>query len=232
MTEKPDSKIDFPAILASSVHDIKNSLGAIRALIAELATQHQELAGKNDFIQLEYEANRMNNSLMQLLILYKIDRKRFQISIDEHSTLDILNEIVAQQADLLALNNIQLETACPEDLYCFCDAALICNAIGTILNNAQRYAHKRILLSAYRQDEYVAFSIEDDGEGYPEAFLNMPPRAKNMQIDYHTGSTGLGLYFVAIIAEMHGNGHKKGLILNDNHSSLNVGGARFILFLP
>ncbi len=66
-----DKTIDFPAILASSVHDIKNSLTTVRELIEHIANQQE--SKNQDLIQLEFEANRMNNSLVQLLELYKID---------------------------------------------------------------------------------------------------------------------------------------------------------------
>jgi signal transduction histidine kinase len=220
--------IDFPAILASSVHDIKNSLITLRALISQLENTYQN-PKPHEFQHLEFESNRMNNSLMQLLILYKIDLSQFNPTIDEHSAIDILEDIIAQQSTLLSLSDIQLTTECNDDLFCYCDQSLISNAISTLVNNAQRYCNNKILLSAAQEDDYVVFCIEDDGAGYPENFLSFNPQ-KNTQIDMATGNTGLGLFFAETIAKLHTNGDKHGFIKAENTSRF--GGAKFSLYLP
>jgi len=228
MTKLANDSIDFPAILASSVHDIKNSLTAVRELIMQLAAK-QQCSKNEDFIQLEFETNRMNNSLIQLLELYKIDSAKFNLDIDEYSVFEILQEIKAQQAPLLQLNKINLTVECPEDLYCYCDFNHICNALVSILNNAQRYSKSQIRLSAYK-DEYIVFCLEDDGAGFPEQLLLKDYSKGDASANVLTGSTGLGLHFVSTIAALHTSKKHKGFIKTDNESCF--GGARFRLFLP
>lgn len=227
MTDSQAIAVHFPAILASSVHDMKNSLSNLRALITQLENQYPE-SKPPEFKQLEFESNRLNNSLMQLLTLYKIDASQFNLNIDENSVRDILDDIVAQQSSLLALSEIELSVDCDDDLFCFCDSTLVGNAISTLVNNAQRYCHSKILLSAKQEGEYMVFYIEDDGEGYPQNFL--ADSQKTFDIDLVGGNTGLGLFFVATIAKMHHQGESHGFIKTDNASSL--GGARFSLYLP
>jgi signal transduction histidine kinase len=218
----------FPTILASTVHDIKNSLGILQQLIQQISATQKD-TNNPEIIQLEFEANRMNHSMMQLLVLYKIDSKKFNLDIDEYPVSEILDEVKAQQIPLLQVNHIKLDIQCSDDLMCFCDYTHISNALGTILNNAQRYSHSKVLLSACQIDNYVCFSIEDDGLGYPLELLSFNP-SDHSQMDWLTGNTGLGLYFVSTIAELHQNNKNKGYIRIDNNSRL--GGARFRLFLP
>jgi signal transduction histidine kinase len=220
--------IGFPAILASSVHDIKNSLTALRALIGQLENIYQD-PKPTEFRQLEFESNRMNNSLMQLLTLYKIDLSQFSLAIDEHSAADILEDVVAQQSTLLSLSNIQLITECHGELFCYCDNALISNALCTLVNNAQRYCLSKILLSVDQEDDYIVFCIEDDGKGYPENLISSDYK-QLPQTDLATGNTGLGLFFAETIAQLHIKADKCGFITTDNNSQL--GGARFKLYLP
>lgn len=228
MSTSKQQDICFPTILASSVHDIKNSLATMRELIMQVSTK-QQCSENKDFIQLEFEVNRMNNSLIQLLELYKIDSAKFNLTIDEYSVADILHEIKAQQNPLLKLNQLQLELNCSEDLFCYCDYTHICNSLLSILNNSQRYTKTQIKLSAYQQDEFIVFSLEDDGEGYPERLLSINS-IDYMGSDWISGSTGLGLHFIATIAALHTTRKAKGYIKIDNNSCL--GGARFRLFLP
>lgn len=229
MTNHSDKPIDFPAILASSVHDIKNSLTTVRELIMQLA-EKQQSSKNQDFIQLEFEANRMNNSLVQLLELYKIDSEKFSLDIDEHSACDILQEVKAQQEPLLQLNQIEFSVECAEDCFCFCDYNHICNALGSILNNAQRYTNTQIRLSAYEEEDYIVFSMEDNGKGYPSQLLSVDYTSNNSSASSISGSTGLGLHFVSTIASLHTTKNNAGFIKIDNESCL--GGARFRLFLP
>ncbi|MGZ5030613.1 MAG: sensor histidine kinase [Methylobacter sp.] len=220
--------ISFPAILASSVHDIKNSLTALRALLSQLENVYQE-PKPTEFRQLEFETNRMNNSLMQLLTLYKIDLSQFCLSIDVYSAADILEDVVAQQSTLLSLSNIQLITECHDELFCYCDNALVSNALCTLVNNAQRYCLSKVMLSVVQEDDYVVFCIEDDGKGYPESLL-LSGRRQLPKIDLANGNTGLGLFFSETIAQLHVKGDKRGFIATDNKSQF--GGARFKLYLP
>ena len=220
--------IGFPAILASSVHDIKNSLTTLRALLSKLEAIHQS-PKPNEFKQLEFETNRMNNSLMQLLTLYKIDLSQFSLAIDEHRAADILEDIVAQQSTLLALSNIELITECDSELFCYCDSTLISNALCTLVNNSQRYCLGKVLISVTQEDDYIVFCIEDDGKGYPENLISSDYK-QLPQLDVVTGNTGLGLFFAETIAQLHVQGKKRGFIITDNNSQL--GGARFKLYLP
>ncbi len=224
----PDSHDHFSSILAFTVHEIKNSLGVQQQLIHKISSTRKE-KDNPDFIQLEFEARRMNHSMMQLLVLYKIDSDRFSLDIEENPAIEIFNEVEAQQSTFLQYNRIHLNIQCPDDLMSFCDYTHICNALGTILNNAQRYCKHQILLSADRVDDFVCFTIEDDGVGYPQNLLSYDPHDRT-QMDWVTGSTGLGLFFVSTIAELHQNNQDKGFIRIDNDSRL--GGARFRLFLP
>ena len=218
----------FQTILASSIHDIKNSLTMVRELIMQVAAKQQSRKNQ-DFIQLEFEVNRMNSSLIQLLQLYKIDSDKFSLEIDEYAVTDIFQEIKAQQSPLLKLNKLRFTLDCPENLFCYCDYDHICNALSSILNNAQRYTNSQILLSAYQEQGSVVFCMEDDGEGYPKSMLTVDitdlPANK-----WVSGSTCLGLYFVATIAKLHQSQGRGGFIKIDNNSVL--GGARFRLFLP
>jgi len=228
MVDKVTPELNFSTILGCSVHDMKNSLGIIQNLVSQLAKDSRH-SDNPQFGQLEFEANRMNNILMQLLVLYKIDLTRFSLNIDEYPVEDLLNEAVAQQEVLLALNSITIKVECQPDLYCYCDFNVITSALGTILNNAQRYAKQNILFSAKQHNQFMVLCIEDDGEGYPETFFYAQEKVQD-QVNFNTGSTGLGLFFAQTIAAMHINDDERGATEIDNNSSL--GGARFRLFLP
>ncbi|AMK75120.1 MULTISPECIES: sensor histidine kinase [Methylomonas] len=227
MQTSPKSNGLFPTILASTVHDIKNSLGTLLELVRQAAARQDGQSAELN--QLEFEAARINHSLMQLLVMYKVDSQKFSLDIEESAVTDIVNEAIHQQARLAGLHNIDLQVDCNADLLCYCDSPIISNALAAVLNNALRYTRNTVLISVAEEDGYVHIAIEDDGDGYPPHFLAADLN-DTAELDWVSGNTGLGLYFVSVMAGLHKNAGKSGFVRIDNESCL--GGARFKLFLP
>ncbi len=227
MQTNPKSNGLFPTILASTVHDIKNSLGTLLELVRQTAAKQDGQSA--ELSQLEFEAARINHSLMQLLVMYKVDSQKFSLDIEECPVIDIVDEAIHQQARLAGLHNIDLQVDCAADEMCYCDNAIISNSLAAVLNNALRYTHKTILIAVAEEDGYLTIAIEDDGEGYPPHFLAADLN-DTAELDWVSGNTGLGLYFVSVMAGLHKNAGKSGFVRIDNESRL--GGARFKLFLP
>ncbi len=228
MMSKKDNNLLFPLILASTVHDIKNSLGSLQGVLQQLA-QKLPVQQLDEILKLEFEASRINHSLMQLLVMYKIDSRKFSLHIDEYPAIDLINEAKAQLGSVQADDAIQVIIECSEDLICYCDQQYVTNALGTILNNARRYTKSTVIISAGQQDDYIRFCIEDDGKGYPEHLLKAD-LSNPAELDWVKGNTGLGLYFVSAIAGFHKSRDKTGYVNIDNCSRIQ--GARFNLFLP
>jgi signal transduction histidine kinase len=217
----------FSQILASSVHDLKNSLQTVRSLIRTLALE-QANSEKPEFRILDFETARMNSCVMQLLILYRLDATHFKPLLEECRVLDMLEEVGYQQSLQIQLRQVSLTVECGDDLFCFCDDALINTVLISVVNNALRYCRQTIRLSGRQQGDFVCLCIEDDGPGFSSGIMTDTQGVKSGELE--KGNTGLGLHFASTIAELHSRGQRNGFIALDNDSTL--GGARFSLFLP
>lgn len=224
-------KLDFQTVMASTVHDLKNSVGmlidSLHETTDELAPGEHKL--KDRFSRLESEAMRINNDLIQLLTVYKIDHGVYSLDIAHHGVRDTLDECMLQNASLIEHKGINMYLDCPEDLYGFFDRTLVCGVINNVLNNAIRYTNDALVLGAAETQDGLVIQIEDNGPGYPQRFLT-PDDSRATGVDFGTGSTGLGLYFSTLVAHQHVNKGAHGCISLDNESTL--GGGRFTLFLP
>lgn len=218
---------NFTHILASSVHDLKNSLQTVRTLIRGLVSVHQ-YSENPEFRILDFETSRMNSCIMELLILYRLEVSHFKPMLDEYSVLEILEEVAHQQNFQVELRQIKLTVDCSDEFFCFCDNTLINTVLISVVNNALRYCRLAIRLSARQQDDFICLCIEDDGPGYSPEVLASTQAVKSSELD--KGNTGLGLHFASTIAGLHRQGQRKGFITIDNEATL--GGARFSLFLP
>ena len=230
MTNSPKT-IDFSFIMASSVHDMKNSLSM---LLHSLDEVNQEVSAlqlpiASKMATLQYEAARVNNDLVQLLSLYKMDNEALRAHIDEYHLQDFLEEQVARYLPLFKVKNVTCVVECDEGLTGYFDRDLISGVINNTLANAIRYSRQTIKVSAYAENEGLSILIEDDGNGFPKAMLEQP---LNMSagVDFESGSTNLGLYFAHRIALLHTQGDSVGYIKLSNDSSL--GGGLFKLHLP
>ncbi|NVJ60033.1 MAG: HAMP domain-containing histidine kinase [Gammaproteobacteria bacterium] len=222
--EKPEKEsLDFASVIASAVHDMKNSLAILMTAISALEKKYpaSDSEDKKQQAVLQYESSRLNSALVQLLGLYKIEQKQLPINLNYYNLFEFLSDQAAQYEPLAKSKDITIDIDAEDDLDGCFDIDLISSVINNVLGNAIRYTKSKILLSAYFDDALV-IEIADDGTGYPQ---NMIEQQHNFikSIDYSTGSTGLGLYFAAKIAKIHQNDTENGNIELANGGQLNGG---------
>ncbi len=224
-------QLDFSAVLASTIHDMKNSLGMVLNSLDQIV----DLKAGNcncsaeQVAQLQYEARRVNDNLVQLLTLYKLENGRHLQNISELPVAEFLEECYLLNKPLIDYKGIGIEIECDDDLYWFFDRDLSAGVVNNVINNAMRYTRDRIRLSASVRDGMLDLRIEDNGPGFPERMLEVVGREQT-EVDFRKGHTGLGLYFCTKVAESHENQGRYGRIELANDSP--IGGGRFSVILP
>lgn len=226
-----ETPFDFAFVLASSVHDMKNSVGMLLSTVASIMEKApaQDIEQAKAYAALEYEAARINGELIQLLSLYRMQHEQLLVQIDEHHLVDVLEEQLARNDMLFQTRGITLTLNCDEDLSWYFDGELIGGVINNILVNCARYCRTRLEISVQRQDKMLCISIADDGVGYPQTMLTAPLEV-NAGVSFSTGSTNLGLLFAHRVAHLHQSKGVYGFIRLINNGPL--GGGVFNLFLP
>lgn len=221
--------IDFSMVLASAVHDMKNSLGMLLNSLDELRQEQGQSIGESPrFNTLQYEAERMHNDLVQLLGIYRLGENNLSAHIEEHFVPDFLSEHMARHTPLLDGLGIRL-TIEADDINGFFDEDLLTGVLNNTINNALRYTKSRIKLTASEQQGFLVIGVEDDGDGYPENMQHSgTPSFKSL--DFKSGSTSLGLFFASSVAQLHSEGNRHGFIKLHNYGPL-VGGV-FEIWLP
>lgn len=220
----------FSDVLASSIHDIKNSLSMVINTLEELVNDpNTHISDDKKMSILQHEAQRANSTLIQLLGLYKFENEQVTISINEHSMEDFLEEVVAENQALAAAFNVSLEYVCDEYLTGYFDEELVRGVINSAIGNALRYTQEKISLSAAMEDGFLVLRVEDDGNGFPEHILALQ-HADPQADDLNTGRTQLGMVFADKVAASHRQGDKQGDIRLTNKHRLD--GGCFELRLP
>lgn len=225
-----NEKLDFSTILATSAHDMKNSLFMLLQSIENLDQDNNLNAAQHKaFADLHYQTSRINGSLMQLLALYRDEHKQLPIYIEEYSVAELLQEIIEKNRLYLNCRNVETFVEVDESLMGYFDYDLISYLIGDIFVNALRHTKKQITLRAFFKDQYLNIQVEDDGPGYPSHMLAASEGSLST-FNANKGRSGLGLLFAKKIAAEHKTKQFQGHILLENkHQS---GGSVFTLRLP
>jgi len=222
---------DFSLIIASAVHDMKNSLSMLIHSVDNLCDGiPEDIKSELNTSTIKYEAERVNSFLVQLLGLYRLQNQKLSLHIDEYYVSDLLDEHKAQYQEVFDSRNIELLISTDPSLTWYFDRELILGVVNNALNNASRYTNKTIELCAFVEDNQLVIQVHDDGEGYPQAMLETDPADINKNINFRTGSTSLGLYFAAKVAALHQVKDISGKIVLDNGGRQN--GGVFSVYLP
>lgn len=223
--------LDFSTVIASTVHDMKNSLAMLMqahsqwlARLPELARQAPEQG------VIEFEFAHLNGMLVQLLGLYKLGINQLPLQPAYHELDDFIEAQLACHQDVFASRGIMATFEVdPLSPLGFFDRELIASVLGNCINNAIRYARHAVLISVSDAAGELVITVNDDGEGYSPQMIER--QADYMQgINHSTGSTGLGLYFAGRIAALHQRNGVQGRTEIGNGGSL--GGGLFSLYLP
>ena len=226
-------EISFTDLIASSIHDMKNSLNLQVSALESIARQSREKGDSATFEDLGrviYQANRMNLNLVELLSLYKLSKSSYPIDITEQPVAEVIEEAVMQNHSMMDFKGIVVSVDCAADCYWYMDRELIKGVLVNALNNAYHYTSDKIHIMATLKDRRLELRVEDNGQGYPQRMLLNQDLVSDQAVSFDTGSTGLGFYFSDQVARLHKNGRKRGSLAVENGGSL--GGGCFVLRLP
>jgi signal transduction histidine kinase len=230
-------QMDYSTILASAIHDMKNSLSMLLNSLDNMIDD-QEYDQKNNnpnskkghnFSQMKYEGQRVNSNLLQLLALYRVQNEQYHVQIDNHIVIDFIEDTLAQHMSMFENRQIDLQVNCDFDLEWFFDQEMVTGVLTNVINNLYRYTKDKVSIEAIIEDDYLVIRVKDNGPGFPEDLQYS--LADNQQgISFSSGSTGLGLYFAGVIAGIHHNKGRSGFIITNNEGI--DGGGCFSLYLP
>lgn len=245
--------------LASTVHDMKNSIGVLSGTLENLlvaaapeqiADQHrdqprdqpqdqpQNQSQYEQLGQMLYQTRRLNDNLIQLLALYKeVGKPGYPFDPAAHRVSELVDQVKGQARILLQSRGVTLDVDFEPDAIWTFDEDLIIGVLVHAINNAIRYTRDRIRLSVKIDGDYLELRVEDNGGGFPPSILETGAGAmktadgvNKVGVNFLSNSSGLGLYFSSEVAKMHKHRQRHGGIALENGGAL--GGGCFVLRLP
>lgn len=118
---------------------------------------------------------------------------------------------------------VELTAEVPDGLVFRGESQDLDEMLGNVMDNACKWAARRVRVAARRDGDMVVVTVEDDGPGLPpEARAEVFDRGR--RLDESTAGTGLGLSIVRDLAELYGGSVTLG--------EASLGGLRVELRLP
>jgi signal transduction histidine kinase len=217
--------------VANVSYQLRTPLNTIMGFSEILANQY---FGTLNDRQMEYARTMMEASkkllhlINDVLDLATIEAGRMALNCKNLSVKALLESAVDMTREWLRQQKLNIAIACGDDVGSFeADEHRMKQVLFNLISNAIQYTPENghIRLSAERQGEWIAITVEDDGIGIPEEdqervfgkFERANPQAKK-------AGAGLGLSLVKSFVELHG-----GRIVIDSGPGK---GTRISCFLP
>jgi two-component system sensor histidine kinase SenX3 len=233
--------------LASTVHDMKNSISVLSGTLEKLLSAAPPVAAPlqpsdggepeaayPQLAHMLYQTKRLNDNLIQLLALYKdVGKPGYPFDPVPQQIGELVEQVASQARVLLHSKGITLDLDFPAQLIWTFDEDLVIGVLVHAINNAIRYTRDRVKLAIAVDGDYLELRVEDNGDGFPPAMLEAGGAALDSQrsgVNFLSNSSGLGLYFSREVARMHRHRQRSGSIALTNGSGL--GGGCFTLRLP
>jgi signal transduction histidine kinase len=157
------------------------------------------------------EVERLNNIITDLLLLVDLDKKKLDVNLKPTYVNFLVGRIIKRLRPLAEEKRMSITFIEKDKLQLRLDSDKIQQSIINILHNAIKYTQEEgaIKVELYKENDFAAIKIEDNGCGIPEDELEFiferfyrVDKARSRQ----TGGTGLGLPIAKQIIVLH-QGH-------------------------
>lgn len=152
--------------------------------------------------------NGMETMVQELLTISRMDTPGYACHYEPVDLATLIRQCLTAQEDIFIQKDILLTCELPESAIHHGDGQLLKRAFDNLISNALSYSPNgnRIVVSVEQQDNSISVSIENTGvhiepEELPRLFeaFYRPDQSRSRQ----TGGSGLGLYIVKRILDLH-----------------------------
>ncbi len=221
------AKIEF---FTNVAHEIRTPLTLIKAPMEKLIQKATNVPDVNVYLKtMEKNTNRLVDLTNELLDFRKTETKGFSLDFIKIDVTELLEDIytnfqtIAEQKSLEYILNVPAA-----HIYAYADAEALNKILSNLLNNAIKYAEKKVclrLLPVNNNDKNFTVEIENDGYVIPAELKEkvFEPFFRIEKTKHHIGS-GIGLALSRSLAELH----KGKLYMKNGQTRMNF----FVLSLP
>lgn len=195
---------------AAASHELKTPVTIIKGQLQGMLYQVGRYKDRETYLAAALEVtDTLEKMVQELLTVSRLDAPGYVCHKCNINLSDLINDRLAAYEDLFMQKELAVEKSISSEIYIAGDRQLLQKVLHNLLGNAAAYsgAGDHVFVRLWKEAEKTCFTIENTGVHIPEedipklfeAFYRVD-RSRNRQ----TGGTGLGLYIVKTILDLHG----------------------------
>ncbi len=200
-------RMDF---FSAASHELKTPITIIKGQLQGMLCGIGRYKDRETYLAESLEVtNTLERMVQELLTVSRLETPQYSCKKSRFNFSSMVSDRLAAFDDLFAQKEMTLEKELPPEIYLIGDAQLLQKVVDNLIGNAISYspAQNRIIVTIRTERGKVLLSVENTGVHIPdeampklyEAFFRVEG-SRNRQ----TGGSGLGLYIVKTILDLHG----------------------------
>ncbi len=200
-------RMDF---FSAASHELKTPITIIKGQLQGMLYQVGRYKDREIYLAESLEVtDTLEKMVQELLTISRLDTPGYACNKNEFDLSSLINECLSVHEDLFMQRELTVEKFISPEVFVWGDMRLLQKVLDNLLGNAAAYspAGNHIFVKLWQNDNKAKFTIENTGVHIPdgdipklfEAFYRVD-QSRNRQ----TGGTGLGLYIVKTILDLHG----------------------------
>jgi two-component system, OmpR family, sensor histidine kinase KdpD len=211
------------ALLDAITHDFRTPLTSMKASVTTLLSAARLDGGQRDELLhiIDEECDRLNRLVGEAAEMARLEAGEVKLQLEPARVADLISGALDDCKGVLGTRPIRMELKNP-GLLVRADVARAKEVLVHLIQNANLYSAPEhpITISAEEKDEFVSFSVADQGPGIGEAELGLifDKFYRGTDQRYRVQGTGMGLPIAKAIVEAHGG--TIGVISQVGHGSV------------
>ena len=195
---------------AAASHELKTPITIIKGQLQGMLYQVGRYKDRETYLAQSLEiTDTLGKMVQELLTISRLDTPSY---VCKKSNLNLSNLIVDRVTafeDLFMQKDLTVEQSISPEVYILGDMQLLQKALDNLLGNAAAYsgAGNQVLIKLWKETETTTLTIENTGAHIPDEAISKlfePFYRVDQSRNRQTGGTGLGLYIVKTILDLHG----------------------------
>lgn len=195
---------------SAASHELKTPITIIKGQLQGMLYQVGRYKDRETYLaQSLAVADSLEKMVQELLTISRLNMPEYTCSKRNFDFSDFVNDRLLAYEDFFMQKDLSVRKLISSKVYILGDIRLLQKVLDNLFGNAAAYAEagNQIIVRLWKENEKVSLTIENTGAHIPEEAIPKlfePFYKVDQSRNRQTGGTGLGLYIVKTILDLHG----------------------------
>ena len=195
---------------AAASHELKTPITIIKGQLQGMLYQVGRYKDRETYLAQSLEiTDTLGKMVQELLTISRLDTPGYTCKKSNLNLSNLIIDRITAFEDLFMQKDLTVEQSISPEIYILGDMQLLQKALDNLLGNAAAYsgAGNQVLIKLWKDTETTTLTIENTGAHIPDEAISKlfePFYRVDQSRNRQTGGTGLGLYIVKTILDLHG----------------------------